>query len=105
MTLRRALAVVVLAYVAVDLSDPSVPGIFSFARDPLFMEGRIDDRPDVGAERSHAIGPPQRLDRAIQVSRVLARPTIPPARTAVRPMRTHGARTAPARSDSPSEDH
>lgn len=104
MTLRRVLALVVLAYVAVDLSDPSVPGIFSFAHDPLFMEGRIDDRPDVGAELSHAVGPPQRLDREIQASRVLARPSIPPARTAVRPMRTHGARTSPARSDAPSED-
>lgn len=37
----RVLALLILSYVATDLGDASVPGIFSFASDQLFVDGVV----------------------------------------------------------------
>ena len=58
MTARfRLLAVALLSYVVADLTDPSIPGVFFFDSDQLFLDGVVSVKTSAPAMKSSATDP------------------------------------------------
>jgi hypothetical protein len=102
--LRRVLAFVVLAYLLADYCDPSVPGVFSFASDSLFVDS-VEARagtPSVTAPHVISVLPVrQMLAASAPRATVTARPA---GRPAPHPPRADVTASPPSPSDS-AEDH
>ena len=80
---RRVLTLVVLAYLLVDYGDPSLPGVFSFASESLFV-GSVEARtgtPSVTAPLMPAVLPVRQAFATAAPPRatVTARPAVRPA--------------------------
>jgi hypothetical protein len=67
----RIIALAVLSFLGTDLVSPTLPGVFAFDRDGLFLEGTID-RAHVGADAPGVAFPSDRTCRRPVI--VLARP-------------------------------
>ena len=50
MRIVRLIAVPVLLYLALDVADAQLPGVFSFASDQLFIDGVVQLTSDAGIE-------------------------------------------------------
>ena len=79
MPLRRALALVLLLYLTMDYCDPSVPGVFFFDSDALFMESVQTKTPVLVAARA-------RLASPLPARATLEKTTIPSAALARTPV-------------------
>jgi hypothetical protein len=68
----RVLTLLVLLYVAADLADPMVPGVFSFATDRLFLDGvvHVKTSTDMTAGGAGIPGPMTTLSRVVRPSGV-----------------------------------
>jgi hypothetical protein len=76
------LALLLLLYITADFMDPSIPGVFSFENDALFVDGVVQLKSSASADLTPtaplmpSAGPADRDDAAAKV-RVVARPLRP----------------------------
>ena len=70
--LFRVVALVLLAYVSLDFADPSLPGVFFFESDQLFVDGMVPDKSDGDTAKPEVIGSPLRSVVALRPDAVPA---------------------------------
>jgi hypothetical protein len=99
MSWRRLVTPALLIYLAMDLSDPTVPGVFSLKAGGLFLDGALDGRAQPVSPRSVMPASPAVADRRVEPTR--SEPDAPPL-APVDPPRVH--RSAPRLLSSPSTD-
>jgi hypothetical protein len=78
----RLLAFVVLAYVTSDLVDASVPGIFYFGSDQLFVDGTLQTKDACGPDESVDLTPDRVFSTVFDAPPSPAAPGIAPAHVA-----------------------